>query len=135
MRKALETLIQLQIIDTQLMHLEEEKGDLPQKVKVYENQVSDMQKDLENTKTEYEEKKTRKFNVDNELSLLGEKLKKYQAQLYQVKTNKEYDAITVEIENTQELIDKLEIEFLELEDLEKKIEPASCRETGRSGKA
>ena len=51
------TLIQLQIIDTQLMHLEEEKGDLPQKVKVYENQVNDMQKDLENTKTEYEEKR------------------------------------------------------------------------------
>ncbi len=116
MRKVLDKLIELQDIDGQLLKLEEAKGDLPQKVNELVSEIDDIAKNLDQKKQDKKEKESRKLAVDGEISLLKEKLKKYQNQLYQVKTNKEYDAMTLEIENCEKKIDKLEYEFLELEE-------------------
>ena len=45
-----------------------------------------------------------------------EKLSKYEEQLYQVKTNKEYDAITTETEEVKEKITESEDEVLKIEE-------------------
>ena len=51
--------------------------------------------------------------METELDSLKEQLKKYESQLYQVKTNKEYDAIANETENVKKKINELETAILE----------------------
>ena len=116
MRKMLEKLIELQDIDTKLQLLEEARGDFPQRVEEISQEVYATENDLVVKKQMLDEQTSRMHAVDGEVVMLKEKLKKYQNQLYQVKTNKEYDAITLEIETTKEKIDELEFEFLELEE-------------------
>lgn len=102
MQKTLHALIELQEVDNRLDELLEDRGDLP-------GIVNELEEKLEETKekhTDYEDDiKTAKLRI-KELELLlneaKEKLDKYNNQLYQVKTNKEYDAITTEIETVQE---------------------------------
>ncbi len=55
-------------------------------------------------------------NNELELASRREQLKKYEAQLYQVKTNKEYDAIAQETETTKKAIDDLENAILTAEE-------------------
>jgi len=116
LRKVLDKLIELQEIDGQLLKLEEARGDLPQKVNELASEINDITDKIKQKKQEKKEKESRKMAADGETSLLKEKFKKYQNQLYQVKTNKEYDAMTIEIDNCENKIDELEFEFLELEE-------------------
>ncbi len=116
MHKILETLIDLQDIDSRLQKVEEEKGDLPQRVQQFAAEVEQTRETLSQKTEQKKENVHEKSNLDNEVELIKEKLKKYKVQLYQVKTNKEYDAITVEIETSQEAIDEKGYRSLELEE-------------------
>lgn len=116
MRNALQALIELQKIDCQLQKLEQSKGDLPQKIKDDEAELQRLSEGMKARQEECEQQKSRKIAADAESVVLREKLKKYRAQLYQVKNNKEYDAITVEIENTEQALERSEYESLEIEE-------------------
>ncbi|HPG41316.1 MAG TPA: hypothetical protein PLP19_18690 [bacterium] len=122
MHKILDKLIELQDVDIQLKELAEARGDLPQRVNELKMQVEKTKSDLAFKKQEKKDKQSRKFAIDGNTSLLKEKLKKYQNQLYQVKNNKEYDAITLEIENCKKEIDALEYESLELDEATNSID-------------
>lgn len=122
MRKNLEALIELQDIDWKLKKLSDAKGDLPQKVESLSNKVQDARQNLQQLLDDKKEKISRKASLDSDVVLFRENLKKYQNQLYHVKNNKEYDAITSEIDSTQEKIDQYEFESLELEEAENEIE-------------
>jgi uncharacterized protein len=115
LRKALEALIELQEIDRQLYELYKAKGDLPQKVESLLDESEKLGQELLKMTTENSEKAARKNSILTEIAILKDKLKRYESQLYQVKTNKEYDAITLETENTQKLIDDLELEKIAIE--------------------
>jgi predicted nucleic acid-binding Zn-ribbon protein len=109
------------MIDDQLDDLEELRGDLPLAVNDLKNQIEsikELNKSKENEKAESFE--TIKANED-EIERMTENLKKYKSQLYQVRNNKEYDALTKEIDNTEENIEKLEEENMALEDLIQKL--------------
>lgn len=123
MREVLETLKELQYVDNELQTLEQKKGDLPNKVNSLKQNVEIIRKQLDEKISENESESSLKSAQENDLELLKEKLKKYQKQLYQVKTNKEYDAITLEIEETESEIERLEFNNLELEErIEKRNE-------------
>ncbi|MDZ7330582.1 MAG: C4-type zinc ribbon domain-containing protein [candidate division KSB1 bacterium] len=107
-------LVKLQKIDTRLMELEAMKGNLPEQVEELRERLAKLQADLVRTRTELEETKKQSRNADLELRTLTDKLKKHQDQLYSVKTNKEYDAITVEIENFEKQIEVTELRGVEL---------------------
>lgn len=107
-------LVKLQKIDTRLMELEAMKGNLPEQVEELRERLAKLQADLTRTRTELEETKKQSRNADLELRTLTDKLKKHQDQLYSVKTNKEYDAITVEIENFEKQIEATELQGIEL---------------------
>jgi uncharacterized protein len=115
LRKALEALIELQEIDRQLYELYKAKGDLPQKVESLLDESEKLGQELLKMTTESSEKAARKSSIQNEIAIFKDRLKRYESQLYQVKTNKEYDAITLETENTQKLIDDLELEKIAIE--------------------
>ncbi len=133
MKEALYRLMELQEIDNELQAIEALKGDLPQQVNALRDQLQGMKADFNRLKNELDEMKKSRLHWEGEIEVLRDKLKKYQNQLYQVKTNKEYDAITIEIDDTKEKMDEAEtkvLEFIESEEhhtneiknLESKIE-------------
>ena len=118
MRDVLVKLIELQKLDSELYQLEKDRGDLP-------NQVGLLKTALEDKKALLEGKKSQLLNYhkerdmnEMEIKSLDEKRKKYQTQLFQVKTNREYDAVTHEIESVKQSVESRESRILELMDME-----------------
>ncbi|MFH1941266.1 MAG: C4-type zinc ribbon domain-containing protein [bacterium] len=118
MQKELSQLVELQKLDSQLLQLESLRGDLPR-------QVERLKQELDETRQSHEEKvqklkayQREKGIVEMEIKALEGKQKKYQTQLYEVKTNREYDAVTHEIESVKSETEKKESRLLELMDLE-----------------
>ncbi len=108
------SLVQLQDIDSQLMNLKELQGDLPSK-------VEDLSFRLEELKSSIHAAKTRIAEIDAEIRQLEghesdrrTKVDKLRDQLYLVKTNREYDALMSEIDHLEEEIDTEENRELDL---------------------
>ena len=116
MRQSLQNLIDLARIDEELQMLEQSKGDLPKKVNLLKGELQRQIEKTEALKTESQAHQERKRAQEAESAGLKDRLKKYQSQLYQVKTNKEYDAITIEIEETESKIEALDFNNLELDE-------------------
>jgi len=116
LKKALEALIELQEIDCGLQKLEQAKGDLPQRVNSLSEEVRALEKEIAEKKEKNSELKKRRVEISARVEDLKVKLQKYQKQLYSVKTNKEYDALTLEIDTTKETQDQLEFEILEIDE-------------------
>ena len=96
MEKTLYSLIELQEIDLKLDKVEEERGDLPSIVERIKSTLEEKENLLNEQKSLIKKLKVDSKSMETELGTLKEQLKKYEAQLYQVKTNKEYDAIANE---------------------------------------
>jgi predicted nucleic acid-binding Zn-ribbon protein len=113
LEKTLYSLIELQEIDLKLDKVEEERGDLPSVVENLKNTLESKNDLLKEQKELITKLKVDSNSMETELGSLREQLKKYEAQLYQVKTNKEYDAIANETENVKKKISDLETSILE----------------------
>ena len=121
MKHTLHNLIELQKIDEKLHALEAMKGDLPLQIQRLEDDVN-RNKDLLTTyESELDDAKKTKLHWEGELKVLQEKHQKYQDQLYAVTTNKEYDAITAEIDAIKEKMDEAENLILEAIEKEEKF--------------
>lgn len=101
MNNTLKFLIELQEIDRQLFEIDEKKGSLPQQVEKLETQAESVKSELETTRSTLEEKQKELVSIKGALMDSEEKVKKYQDQLYLVTTNREYDALTNEIETVK----------------------------------
>lgn len=112
-------LMRLQEIDKRLMELESLKGDLPDQIEELSNRLSSLKENLSIDRQDLETVKKQSRTIEQDIQYLSEKLKKYQEQIYSVKTNKEYDAITAEIETLEKQLEERElkgVESLEKED-------------------
>ena len=114
MRESLDRLMELQEVDLKLSEIEELRGNLPQ-------EVESLKQDLEETKQTLKEsdKRIKEINssirdIEANITQADTKLKKYKEQLYAVTTNKEYDALTDEIESLQNAINESENQTLDL---------------------
>ncbi len=121
MKDRLTTLYELQFLDDQLDELEELRGDLPIAVNELKGQMANITSQIEEKNIEKEESTKKRISNEEEIQVMQESLKKFKAQLYQVRNNKEYDALTKEIDNSEEQIEKLETENMALEDLVEKL--------------
>ncbi len=121
MYNRLKVLYQLQLVDDQLDELEELRGDLPNMVRSLENKISELKADIKNKENEQKESLEKRTSNEEEIEKLKESQKKFKAQLYQVRNNKEYDALTKEIDHSEEQISKLEAENDALADLSKTL--------------
>ncbi len=115
MKTRLANLYELQLIDSLLDELEELRGDLPLIVNELTAQMQVLQNNIDVKAAERDEAQKKRVSNDNEIADLNEKLKKYKAQLYKVRNNKEYDALTKEIDFAETRIMELEEENKELE--------------------
>ena len=114
MRESLQKLIELQKVDAKLLEIEELRGSLPQEVDGLKKDLSDTEETLKESKDKIKaiEKKIRE--IDGNVSQGNVKVDKYKEQLYAVTTNKEYDALTHELETMQGAINESESQILEL---------------------
>ncbi len=113
MKSTLTGLVQLQNVDKELQSLEALKGDLPQQVQKLRDQLAVLKADLISRNEELTEAKKEHALLEAELGSLQGGLNKYREQLYAVTSNKEYDAITTEIDAAQEKISDAEDQVLE----------------------
>ncbi len=117
----LRTLYELQLLDNQLDELEELRGDLPITVGELNRQMQNIKDQVDAKESEKEESNNKRVANDQEAVRLKDSLTKYKAQLYQVRNNKEYDALTKEIDHSEEHIDTLESENKAIETLMEKL--------------
>ena len=100
----LRALIRLQHIDTLIYQVVKERGDLPEEIRDLEDEAAGLQTRMNNIKTEQEKtEQTRRrseFDIEDAETLI----KKYEEQQLQVRNNREYDALTKEIEAQHERI-------------------------------
>jgi predicted nucleic acid-binding Zn-ribbon protein len=117
----LKVLYQLQLVDDQLDKLEELRGDLPNMVSSLENSINALKTEISEKEVAQKESVEKRAQNEEEVEKLKESQKKFKAQLYQVRNNKEYDALTKEIDHSDEQIAKLEVENNALADLSKSL--------------
>ncbi len=121
MQNKLKLLNQLQMIDNQLDHLEELRGDLPLNVQALVTQINNLQGTITAKEEEQEASLSKRAKNEEEIERLTENQKKFKAQLYSVRNNKEYDALTKEIDHSDEIVKKHHAENDALADLSKKL--------------
>lgn len=101
----------LQEVDSQLQEIEEFKGDLPQIVDELTAKVDEVKSQIKDLNNFIKQSKIDRDNADVEIINLAEKIDKYKNQQLNVKSNKQYDALTREIEAAESTIEKLEKEM------------------------
>ncbi len=117
----LKILYELQKIDDQLDELEELRGDLPKTVEDLEIQIDEIKNTISEKELQRKESMAKRKENESQIEIAIESQKKFKAQLYKVRNNKEYDALTKEIDHTEELNKKYEAENNELADLSKAL--------------
>ncbi len=113
----LKALYQLQQVDLKLDGLLEERGDLPAEVKELEVKISNLKTQIKENEDFLKKAIVRKKEIDKELDEIRKRIDKYTDMRIKVKTNREYDALSKQIDNSKE---KLQSLHKELEDIQGK---------------
>ena len=94
----LKALIRLQHVDSRIDQLEQMRGDLPEEIRDLEDEKTGLETRISNFKQEEKENEIR--NRQSHLNIKDSEalIKKYEDQQLQVRNNREYDALTKEIE-------------------------------------
>lgn len=115
--KKLEALKNLQQIDLSLDEIVKMRGDLPEEVKDLEDEIAGYQTRLEKHKEELAELEQEVSDKKSAIKESEAMIKKYEEQQMNVRNNREYDAITKEIE----------LQNLEIQISEKRIKEAKVK--------
>jgi len=106
-------LLDLQSIDDRMDQLRRDKGDYPKRIETLEGALREAEELLQAQKDRVEELEKMRRRYERELDRANEELKRHQARLYEVKTNKEYDARQQEIKAWRNSVDQNETSIVE----------------------
>ena len=127
----IEQLLKLQEVDEQLLELERSKEYLPEIIANVKKEVRDATTLVETTGNKLQEAQLKHRQLEGDLQEAQEGLSHYQKQMASIKTNREYDALTTEIESTKERIGFIEDEIIltlnEIDELTTALEEAKKR--------
>jgi len=125
LREQLERLVALQTVDLKIQEMERVKGEIPQRIASLEG---DFRKEEEKTlgeRTELERLQKQRRQKEKDLEEEVERVKKAEARVFEIKTNKEYQAVLKEIENAKKLNRQREEEILSvlerIEEMQKQL--------------
>ena len=107
----LKFLFALQQVDSQIQEVHELKGDLPSIVADLLEQVTRSKEKVKELNDVMKNARIERDQADVEIIDLGEKIEKYKTQQFQVKSNKQYDALSKEIEMAERRTESLEKEM------------------------
>ncbi len=114
MQKLIEHLIKLQNIDSELQFIRDLRGNLPHQIEMLYKQLKEVENNYNEKKTRLKQIKKEKGLTQVEIEDLIKKKQKYQTQLYEVTNNKEYDAVTSEIDEVDAAINENENKVISL---------------------
>ncbi len=121
MDQQLQTLINLQAIDTRIAALEADAARLPKEIAAIHAAVEDARKQVETTKTRLDAARKDQRAREKDLEVVQAKRSKNEARLYEVKTNKEYSAVLTEIEDIKQEKARMEEEVLVLMEAQERL--------------
>jgi len=110
----LELLLDLQVIDDDLGELERSKIYLPEMIQKLETELSTLEEEINQSKQTVQESITAQKGLELEIEAGKQQLENFQRQMKVIKTNKEYDALTAEIDTKKLEISEKEENVLEL---------------------
>jgi len=102
----LRALVRLQHIDNRIDQIRKLRGDLPEEIQDLEDEKAGLETRLENYEEEVKEKEVAKRQAELDIKEAEGLIDKYEEQQLQVRNNREYDALTKEIEGQKERISK-----------------------------
>ena len=115
MDETIKLLYRLQLVDSSLDDLEEMKGDLPEAVRKLQSEADRLRGLIKEKQDLATASVIGRDKADVDILEFKEKLEKYKAQQYEVRSNKEYYALTKEIDFSTEAIKNLQKQFESLE--------------------
>ncbi len=102
----LKALVRLQTIDSKIDQIKKLRGDLPDEIHDMEDEKAGLEIRLEKLEQEKKDNEVAKAQAANDIKESEGLIKKYEEQQLQVRNNREYDALTKEIEaQKQRIID------------------------------
>ncbi|MBE0645579.1 MAG: hypothetical protein IH600_15970 [Bacteroidetes bacterium] len=104
MKSILQSLYLLQLLDTELDDLRELRGDLPETVNAMEQDLAAVEQRIEEIDEALKRSATERSMKEKESLELIAKIEKYKGQQLEVTNNKEYDALTREMESAETTI-------------------------------
>ena len=121
MAAQLQTLIDLQALDTKIAALESEQARLPGQIEAVQAAVAQARAGVQTLKGRLDQNKKDTRAKEKDLEDAQVKRQKSEARLYEVKTNKEYSAVLVEIEEIKQEKAKIEEEVLSLMEMQERL--------------
>jgi uncharacterized protein len=115
LKTKLQQLFALQQVDSHLDELQELKGDLPGEVRSLEEQLATLTAERADHEQQMKQSFAQRDDTDAQILSMKERLEKYKKQQFAVKTNREYDALTREMDTATETIAKQEKGMEQLE--------------------
>lgn len=101
LEEQIKLLVELQGLDTQILRLENELNSTPEKIKAIEDAYKEKTANLKKLEDGVRSLQVKRKEKEMELETKEGSIKKFQTQMYQVKTNKEYSALQEEIERAK----------------------------------
>ncbi len=114
MREQIERLAVLQDIELRVQEMEREKNEIPQSIASLEEELRRDEDKLRAEKAEMEKLGKERRQKEQELEEETDKVKKVESRVFEIKTNKEYQAVLKEIESAKKLNRQREEEILEI---------------------
>lgn len=117
----LQTLIELQTYDARIAALDAEAARLPKQLETIQASLAEARKQVETTKARMDATRKDLRAREKDLEVIAAKRAKLEARLYEVKTNKEYSAALLEIEESKQEKAQTEEEILALMELQERL--------------
>lgn len=127
----LRALIRLQHIDNRIDQVQKLRGDLPEEIRDLEDEKAGLQTRIENIKLEQKEVQDGLLQGERDIKEAEQLIKKYEEQQLQVRNNREYDALTKEIEAQKQRIADAQRRIEESEGTEEERNAAIAEAEGR----
>jgi predicted nucleic acid-binding Zn-ribbon protein len=117
----LQTLIGLQAVDSRIGTLEADAARLPKEIAAIHAAVEAAQKEVEQTRARLDAARKAQRAKEKDLEVVQAKRSKTEGRLYEVKTNKEYSAVLIEIEEIKQEKARMEEEVLVLMESQERL--------------
>ncbi|MDX1642128.1 MAG: hypothetical protein R3220_10550 [Balneolaceae bacterium] len=122
MQEVLQQLANLQYIDSRIDEIRQLRGDLPEEVLDIETNINRYEAKLKQLEEEADELKAEKKKLELEIETALEKTEKYEEQQLSVRNNREYDALTKEIEAQKQFVENSTSRIEEIEKRQEELE-------------
>jgi hypothetical protein len=123
MKEVLQQLANLQYIDSRIDEIKQLRGDLPEEILDIETDINRLEARVAKLKEEATELEVLTDKTKLDIQTSEEKVKKYEEQQMAVRNNREYDALTKEIEAQKQIIENSNNRLEEMEKRKEEVGP------------